>query len=139
MYVFSIALVIGANLLYHVCQKSTPGDVNPFASLIVTYIVAAILTFLASFFFAGERTVFRSFLELNWTSYVLGIAILGLEFGYLLAYRAGWNISIGSLVANTSVALLLIPVGILAYREGFSPVKIFGVALSLTGLVLVNL
>jgi len=75
---------------------------------------------------------------LNWTSLVLGVAILGLELGFLLAYRVGWNISLGSLVANSLVALVLIPVGVIFYHEGFSLDKIIGVVLCLAGLVMIN-
>ena len=45
----------------------------------------------------------------------LGIWIVGLELGFLMAYRAGWNISMGALVANITLALVLIPVGIILY------------------------
>ncbi|MGE5454724.1 MAG: hypothetical protein ACM3O9_05965, partial [Methylocystaceae bacterium] len=66
------------------------------------------------------------------------VAIVGLELGFLLAYRVGWNISLGSLVANSIVALALIPIGILLYHEGFEINKIIGVVLCLAGLILIN-
>jgi drug/metabolite transporter (DMT)-like permease len=75
---------------------------------------------------------------LNWTSPLLGIAIVGLEFGYIMAYRAGWNISVGSLVANILLALALIPIGILFYQEGFGLNKILGAILCIAGLILIN-
>lgn len=69
---------------------------------------------------------------------MLGVAIVGLEFGYIMAYRAGWNISVGSLVANIILAIVLIPVGIFFYKEGFDLNKVFGVILCLAGLILIN-
>jgi multidrug transporter EmrE-like cation transporter len=77
--------------------------------------------------------------KLNWASVGLGAVIVGLELGFLLAYRAGWNISVASLVANTTVALLLIPVGLLFFKEELSAVNILGIILAIAGLVLVNL
>ena len=96
------------------------------------------LTLVLSFFYKTDRNFVQSFKDLNWTSIALGFAIVGLEFGYLLAYRAGWNISVGSLVANIILALILIPVSILLYHEGFSMNRVFGAVLCIAGLVLIN-
>lgn len=138
MYVFSIVLIVTSNVVYNISQKSTPGKVNPFSALFVTYLTAAVLTAILSLFFKFEKGFFQSFRELNWTTLALAAAIVGLEFGYLMAYRAGWNISVGSLVANIILAILLIPVGILFYKEGFESHKIFGAAFCIVGLVLIN-
>ena len=85
-----------------------------------------------------EKGVIDAFRHLNWTSYVLGFAIVGLEVGYLMAYRAGWNISVGSLVANIILAIILIPVGIIIYKEGFELNKVIGALLCIAGLILIN-
>ena len=138
MYVLSIVIIVASNVLYNICQKSTPQKANPFAALLVTYITAAILTFVLSFFYKSDKSFFQSFKELNWTSLALGFSIIGLEFGYLMAYRAGWNISVGSLVANIFLALMLIPVGIFFYHEGFELNKVFGAAFCIIGLILIN-
>lgn len=138
MYVLSIVIIVSSNILYHISQKSTPGKINPFVALLVTYLVAAGLTLIALFFYKGEEGILDSFKSLNWTSVLLGFSILGLEFGYVMAYRAGWNISIGSLVANISLALMLIPVGVLLYKETFEMHKIFGAVLCIAGLWMIN-
>ena len=41
-YVWPIALVVFANTLYQICAKSVPQDLNPFASLTVTYAVSLV-------------------------------------------------------------------------------------------------
>lgn len=138
IYVMSIVIIVASNIVYNICQKSTPQTANPFAALLVTYLTAAILTIIAFFFYKSDKGFFQSFSDLNWTSIVLGIAILGLEFGYLLAYRAGWNISAGSLVANILLALALIPVGVLFYKESFEFHKIIGITFCIVGLILIN-
>jgi drug/metabolite transporter (DMT)-like permease len=129
---------VASNILYNVCQKSTPQKANPFSALLLTYLVAGILTVIAFYLSKPEKTLFQSFKGLNWTSPVLGIAIVGLEFGYIMAYRAGWNISVGSLVANILLALALIPIGIIFYQEGFGLHKILGAILCIAGLILIN-
>lgn len=138
MYIFSIVLVVVSNVMYHLCQKSTPQKANPFSALIVTYLTAAFVSFIAFHFYKTDKGLFQSFKDLNWTSIALGFCVIGLEFGYLMAYRAGWNISVGSLVANIFLALILIPAGILFYKEGFDFNKILGAIFCIAGLVLIN-
>ena len=138
MYVFSIIIIVVSNILYNICSKSIPEKANPFSSLFITYITGAIITVIAFKFYKTDRGFFQSFEDINWASIVLGFCIVGLEFGYIMAYRAGWNISVGSLVANIFLALMLIPVGILFYKEGFGINKIFGIVLCIIGLIFIN-
>lgn len=138
IYVFSIVLIVCSNILYNIAQKSTPENINPFSGLLVTYITATILTIIAFQFYKTDKSFLQSITEVNWTSFALGFAIVGLELGYLLAYRAGWNISVGSLVANIALALLLIPIGVIMYKETFEVSKILGVIFCIIGLIIIN-
>ena len=138
MYIFSIALVVMSNVAYHVTQKNTPQGVNPFGALLITYITAAIVTLISMAFYKSESGFLSSFNHVNWTSIVLGVAIVGLELGWLLAYRAGWDISVGSLVANIILAVTLIVVGLLFYKERLSLNKIIGIVLCGAGLIFIN-
>lgn len=135
----AIVLTILSNVLYHVFQKLIPGNVNPLLSLAVTYLIAATATLLLLPLFPLQSALGAEVRKLNWASVGLGAVIVGLELGFLLAYRSGWNISIASLVANTTVALLLVPVGLILFKEELSAVNIVGIVLALVGLVLVNL
>jgi len=137
-YVFPIILIVTSNIMYNICQKSTPQQANPFSALLITYLTAALLTIISFQLYRTDKGFWQCLADLNWTSVVLGIAIFGLEIGYLLAYRTGWNISVGSLVANIILALMLIPIGIIFYQEGFGANKIIGVILCIVGLVLIN-
>jgi drug/metabolite transporter (DMT)-like permease len=139
MYVFSIVLIVASNVVYNISQKSTPQNANPFAALLVTYLTATLVVVVAFLFYRTDDGILESFKALNWTSVVLGVSIVCLEFGYMMAYRSGWNISIGSLVANIALAIALVPVGVMLYNEGFEANKIIGAALCIGGLVLINL
>ena len=55
-YIWSIALVVLSNVVYQICAKSVPKEMNPFASLTVTYLVAAAASAIL-FFLSGEVTV----------------------------------------------------------------------------------
>ena len=138
MYVFSIILIVGSNVIYNISQKSTPENANPFSSLFITYLVGIIITVIAFPFYKSDKGFIDSFKDLNWTSVLLGFSIVGLELGYLMAYRAGWNISVGSLVANILLAIILIPIGILFFKENFELSKVLGVAFCILGLILIN-
>lgn len=138
MYVFSIIIIVVSNTLYHICSKSIPEKANPFSSLIITYLTGAVIAVIAFKFYKTDKGFFQSFEDLNWTSIALGFCIVGLEFGYIMAYRAGWDVSVGSLVANIILALMLIPIGILFFKEGFGINKILGVAFCIIGLIFIN-
>lgn len=139
LYYLSVGLTVVSNVLYHVFLKVTPTSVNPLLSLTVTYLTAAAVTAALLVFFPGrEVSLVAGLKELNWATYALGAAIVGLEVGFLLAYRAGWNISLAGLVSSTAVAVLLIPVGLAIFKEGLSAMQLAGIGLCLAGLALVN-
>lgn len=139
IYYVAMGLTILSNALYHVFQKLTPSNVNPMLALSVTYLTAAGLCIVMLPLFPLSGGFVESMRQVNWTSFALGLAVVGLELGFLLAYRAGWNVSLGSIVSNTFVGLLLLPVGLLFFREHLSPVNVLGIVACAAGLVMINL
>ncbi len=138
-YYWPILLIVGSNVCYHIAARSVPGFINPLASLTVTYIVAAVVSLLLFLWTNQGKPLMAEYTNLNWAAFVLGIVIVGLEFGNICMYKAGWNISIGSLVCNISLAVLLITVGILIYKEAMTLQQFAGIALCIGGLVLLNM
>ncbi|MEW5829237.1 MAG: EamA family transporter [Chloroflexota bacterium] len=139
MLVFSASLGVLASVLYHVVQKLTPQDVNPAVTLLTTYVTAIVLTLGLLFFYPLKENLPAALGKLNWASFALGLAILGIEISFLLAYRAGWRISLLAVVVNVAATLVLIPIGLAFFGEKLTPVNVIGLILSLVGLVLVNL
>ncbi len=137
-YILPIALIVASNVFYNICAKSTPKGVNPFAMLTITYVTAAVCMVMMLLVCSSPKAFAAQFKGINWTSYALGIAIIGLELGYIQAYRVGWNISIGSLVANICLAALLIAIGVLFYKEHISLNGLIGIALCIIGLIFIN-
>ncbi len=133
-----IALAIVSDVIYQVASKSTPTDLNPFASLTITYLIAS--AFSTALYFVTSRggNLVHEWSGINWTAFVLGFAIVGLEAGSIFMYKAGWNINTGYVVKAISVGILLIAVGYLAYREQITMTKVAGIAVCLAGLVLIN-
>jgi uncharacterized membrane protein len=67
----------------------------------------------------------------------LGIAIVGLEFGYICIYRAGWKIGVASLVANISLACVLLLIGLIVYKEVITLKQLLGMGICAVGLMLI--
>src|SRR5690554_2845168 len=125
-FIWPIGLVVMSNVLYHICAKSVPGDINPFASLTITYIVGAISSGILFFILYKDVNFIREYSRVNWAPIVLGFAIVGLEVGYIFAYKAGWQISIASIVQSAFLAVVLIFVGTLLYKEALTWNKLVG-------------
>jgi drug/metabolite transporter (DMT)-like permease len=138
LYALAMALTIVANITYHISQRSIAPRVHPFVSLAITYAVALLATLALLPVVSGGRIPWEQFRLANWASYVLAFGIVGLELGFLLAYRAGWNISVAALYSNLAVTMLLIPVGVLYFKERLSATHVLGIALSIAGLVLMS-
>ena len=74
----------------------------------------------------------------NWASIVLGLVIIGLEAGWIFAYKAGWPVSTGFIVQSAALAGVLLLLGNFLYNEPLTQGKIVGVILCLIGLVFLN-
>ena len=137
-YVWPIALVVLSNVVYQICAKSVPAGLNPFASLTVTYVVGAVISVLL-YFTIGRGRDFRAELDkLNWASPALGLVIVGLEAGFIYVYKAGWQVSTASTVQSAFLAIALLFVGYLVYREALTWNKVLGVVICLVGLYFIN-
>ena len=138
-YIWPIALVVLSNVVYQVCAKSVPKEMNPFASLTITYLVGAVASGILYFALGHDGSLIHEYQKLNWASLVLGIVIVGLEAGWINAYKAGWQVSTGFIVQSAFLAVALIFVGYLLYHEVLTWNKLLGVAICLVGLVFINL
>ena len=138
LFYFSITLAILSSALYHFVAKSTPSNVNFTVSLLVTYAVAFVVTLFGFFFFPAKNGVMAEIKLLNWASIGLAIAIVGIEFGFLLTYRAGWNLGIAAVLTNVIASLILVPVAIFIFKDEISWVNILGILICLAGLVMLN-
>jgi multidrug transporter EmrE-like cation transporter len=138
LFYFSITLAIAPSTLYHFVAKSTPSNVNFTVSLLVTYAVAFVVTLMGFFFFPPTNDIIAELKQLNWASIGLAIAIVGIEFGFLLTYRSGWNLGIAAVLVNVVASLILVPVAILVFKDKLNWVNIIGILVCLAGLVMLN-
>ena len=138
-YAWPIALVVLSNVAYQICAKSVPEEMNPFASLTVTYLVGAAASGILFFALDHSGNLIHEVQKINWAPLVLGIVIVGLEAGWIYAYKAGWQVSTGFIVHSAFLAIALIFVGYLLYHEALTWNKLLGVGVCLAGLVFINL
>ena len=77
--------------------------------------------------------------HVNLSPFLFGVIIVGLETGWIYAYKAGWKISTASLTQSTILAIALLFVGFLLFREAPTWNKLVGMAVCLLGLFFINL
>lgn len=133
-----ILIVVVSNTFYHICAKETPQGLNPFASLSVTYLVGSVVSAILYFATVKDPNLLAEYGKLHWSSFVLGLSIVGLEAGFLFMYRAGWNVSTGQVVSSIVLAVVLVFVGYWFYKETISVSKIAGILVCMLGLYLLN-
>ena len=138
MYYVPLLLTIIANVVYHIAQKNTSENINPMFSLMITYSVALVFSAIIFFLTKGNETVKMNFKELNWSSFVLGLSIIFLELGFLLAYRVGWNVGTASIISTILVTITLVPIGIIFFKEDINIKNMIGIGLSIVGSILMN-
>ena len=138
-YAWPLGLVVISNVFYQICAKSVPDKMNPLASLTITYVVGAIASLVLYFTLNRGESIVLEYQKTNWAPFVLGIVIVGFEVGYIYAYKAGWPVSVAQIVQSAVLAVILIFVGYMLYKEAITWNKIVGIIICLAGLGLINM
>ena len=137
-YIWPLAMVVLSNVAYQICAKSVPAEMNPLASLTVTYLIGAAASAILYFVLRPGVNLIGEYGKLNWAPIVLGIVIVGLEVGWIYAYKAGWQISMGFIVQSSFLAVMLLIAGYFLYHEAITWNKLAGVIFCLIGLIFIN-
>ena len=136
-YIWPLAMVVLSNVAYQICAKSVPAEMNPLASLTVTYLIGAVASAILYFALRSGGNLVSEYSKLNWAPFVLGLVIVGLEVGWIYAYKAGWQISMGFIVQSSFLAVMLLLVGFFLYHETITWNKLVGVVFCLIGLIFI--
>jgi|LGVE01.1.fsa_nt_gb drug/metabolite transporter (DMT)-like permease len=139
MYYLSIMIASLSGVLYHVSQKSIHPKANPMISMMITFSVALIGTFIWYIIDGSSSTWITDVKNTNWASFSLGMSLVGLEFGILLAYRSGWQISNFNLFYTFLLAALLLPIGLLLFKETLSLKTVIGMGITVGGIALMKI
>ncbi|MDQ3254862.1 MAG: EamA family transporter [Acidobacteriota bacterium] len=133
-----IVLTVGGSLIYHFSQKSIPKTANPLFALVLAYVVSIIACLICAVFYSADKSFLSTVKESNWAVAGVGIGAAAIEVGFLSAYRVGWNISVAAMTMSIAVTVLLIPIGVVMFKERLSIWNILGIAFCILGLVLVS-
>jgi drug/metabolite transporter (DMT)-like permease len=90
------------------------------------------------YFFPVQDSVTAELRKLNWATIGLAVGALGVELGFLLTYRAGWNLGIAGVLASSVTSLLLVPVAVFVFRDKISWVNVLGIFVCFAGLMMLN-
>ena len=133
-----LGVAIAATVGYHLVIKLTPAGANAYLSLAVTYDITTVALALLYVVMPGAHTLRAAFGELNWTAPALALAVVGLDLGFMMLYRGGFDVSLGQLVTQSAGALLLLLIGVAFLAEKLSLVNVGGILLCVAGLWLIN-
>lgn len=131
-------LAVSTYVAYQTLLKSARPEVNVLGLLTFAYFVA--------FACAGTLWVRNQELGVNrleirdmTLAALLGASIVGLEFGFVSAFRFGWPLNATGAIVNVAAALIVVPIGYLMFGEHMTWVKGLGLLLCCGGLTLLTL
>ena len=138
-YTISLPLIAVNVLLYHIVQKNMPRDANPLVAIASAYALGAVAC-LGFLFINGEWKKGAELLRgQNWLLVaLLGASAVGVELGFLYAYRTGWKISTTAVSLGSFNTIALALVGVLWYKEQISALNVLGMTMCLAGVVCIN-
>ena len=139
-YFFPPILIVLGLVVYQVSQKSTDQAANPFVVVIMAYLIG-ILACIGGYFLIPRQDadLVPMMRTVVWPALGIGLGAAAIEIGFMLAYRAGWNLSLLPVSVNVCGAMLLILIGMIAFRESLSMEKVIGILLCIGGLILITI
>ncbi|MBL8207427.1 MAG: hypothetical protein JNM09_24555 [Blastocatellia bacterium] len=133
-----IIIIIIGGLLYQFSQKSITKGINAYFVIIIAYLAGIVLCLICNWIYPAEGSLTEAFKKSNWAVLGVGAGAVLVEIGFLVAYRQGWQISLTSMLVNMVISLVLVPVGLLVYKEKLSGWNGLGIAFYFAGLLLIS-
>lgn len=133
-----IGVMLVAQVLYQISAKSVPEAMDPFAAVFFNYVAAMAASFVLWMVLGTDRSLTDQVTKMNWAPIVMAISITAVEVASVFMYKLGWNISLGSTIANIALAISLVAVGALLYKEVITANQLIGIGLCIAGLIVMN-
>jgi drug/metabolite transporter (DMT)-like permease len=137
-FALAMAIAISGQVLYHFMQKSVSPGAHPVVALIAFYALAAVFSLPLFWLFPLTTSLPQALSQLGGAVWGVGLAIVLIELGFLLAYRAGGSLSSAFVLSAAVVAASLLLLGLLLFKEAISLRHIAGLALCLIGIGLLS-
>lgn len=138
LYYGSALLATLATTGYHFFVKKIPADINPIVSVMGIYTAVLLMSALVLPFFVDKGTLADNVARLSWVQLAVAVVVFGMELGFLLMYRYGWNLSVGNVVTGVFINALLMSIGLLFLHEKLSSINIAGLVLCAVGVAMVG-
>jgi drug/metabolite transporter (DMT)-like permease len=132
-----LIFVIASVTLYNVVLKFAPKELNPLLMVILAYAIGIVFCLFGSLVIPGMSINARSFTSVNWTVIGLALAVVGIEMGFLLAYRAGWQVHLTPIIVHLVSTALLTVIALVFWQARLGWQQLLGLVLCAIGLVLV--
>jgi drug/metabolite transporter (DMT)-like permease len=129
----TMGLVVSSLVAYQLAQRSMPAGANPFTVVAIAYFLGIIACLILAPWFGKPIEVEDSALLKQLPIWALATSVVGIEIGYLLAYRAGWPIATATGVTYTSTMVLLAILGATFFSEALSVRRTTGLVLAMGG------
>jgi drug/metabolite transporter (DMT)-like permease len=130
-----MATLVGSFVIYHIAIKALRPDLHPLAFLAAVYAFALLITVALLFAFPNLGPSGVRAGDMVWVV-MLAIALVGIEFGFLMAYRNGWSVSVAPTFSNVTLALIMAPIGMIFLKEKLGWQGAIGLGLCVLGLIL---
>ncbi len=75
--IWPIALVVFSNIIYQICAKGVPKDMDAMASMTITYIVGAVCSAIMYFVMNRNGNLLQEYTKMNWAPIFLGVSVVG--------------------------------------------------------------
>ncbi len=137
-YYMPIVILVLSNVLYQVCSKNVPNEINPLAMLTITYAVSAVLCMVLYYVLNQGNGLMSEYRNFNAVGILMAVSLVGMEIGAIYMYKVGWPVSIGFMFNSTIVAVCLVVIGVMVYREEMNLAKLTGIIACLGGIYLIG-
>lgn len=128
--IYPILLTVSSSMIYHLLLKHM-SKTSPFLILFWSYLLASVVCLVVVLKKNENVQVFSVFQDKAWVPMLLGIALLGIELGYLWSYKSGGKVGQVSMISQMVSMLLMIAIGFVVSREPLTMQKAFGIASAL--------
>lgn len=132
-FVYSTVLVIVSQVVYQLAMKAVPPAANPLGVLILVYALAIAACIVLSPLAGRPVAVGDLRRLLGWPTALLALAVVGIEVGYLLAYRSGWKLGVTYAVTSVATVTVLAALGVAWFGEFLDGRRVLGLVLALAG------
>ncbi|GAB4478488.1 MAG: membrane protein [Anaerolineales bacterium] len=138
MYILSAILAILGGVTYHHFVKRISPTIHPIVSIVGIYVGVLLLSGILLVLFPPAEGYRHHFRQITWVQFAVAVSVFLIELGFVLMYRAGWNLSTGNLVTGVFINLTLVALGLLLLREKISLINAIGIALSIIGVAMIS-